>query len=540
MLLYNSGLYAKGVIMISVNENCQQIKEDKTDLSSLKKQHAVCNLHLYIPTMIEEKSYTPIPDKNGEVIYYGKPYYDEYTKAVLEFDPDYYSHFQFVVNRDGTLWYEANRYLLNMLNNDTAYLESQRVSKKTIKEHASALQRYKWFCDERDDELIKEGRITEQKRKEMPFWRVAKRPTSRPNFVYKKHLMEQGGPNKKKLAPRTIKKYIEPITSFYEFIIKEYGRSFLDIGKHVVMPGKVVDYLIPTERGAILSTGNEANRVPVANNENNGYIHDGGNTKPLKPQQQEQIFRLIFEKGQPEINISHYFAIETAARMNTVFTLRLRHFMKTLPLDDTPQSLAAWKKENDTYDVKKIYRIKIGGSELVDTKGLDRSYELQVPGVIMQVVQRYCMSERAIHRRKNIKFPQKNPLNEYVFITKNYDPYYCSKSDPNKEKYTTLPAGGALRRYKKDHIDPYINFEYKFHFLRATALWNLLQGLKENGEMSEDEMLQDVAKLAGHRDTKTTKGYLNYTPNEEARYRAIDQHGEKLYQWAKDFLPSNE
>ncbi len=158
----------------------------------------------------------------------------------------------------------------------------------------------------------------------------------------------------------------------------------------------------------------------------------------------------------------------------------------------------------------------------------------------MQVLQRYCISERAIHRRKNICFPQENPLDEYVFITKNYDPYYCSKSDPNKAKYNTLPAGGALRSYKKDHIDPYINFEYKFHFLRATALWNLLQKLLEDGEISENKILKEVAKFAGHKDTQTTKGYVDYKPDEEARYKAIDQHGAKLYQWADEYLPDNE
>jgi len=509
-------------------------------LTDLKKQYAVCNLHLYTPTMNDDESYTPIIDENGEVMYYGMSFYDEYTKEAIEFDPDHYAHFQLVVNKDGSLWYEANRYLLQMLHDDNAYLESQRVPKTTIKEHATALQRYKWFCDERDDDLVEKGIITEEQRKALPFWRIAKRASSRPNFVYKRHLMENGGLKKEKLSPRTIKKLISPITEFYNFINEEYGHDFLVLGKMVTMPGKIFDHIVETDRGNIVVEGNEANSVPMAENENDGYIRDGGNTKPLKPHQQKQIISLILEKGQPEIIISHFFAIETAARMNTVFTLRLRHFMKSLPIDDSPQSLAAWKKENDTFEEDEIYTIQIGGSKLVDAKGLDRSYQLKVPGSMMQVVQQYCMSERATHRRKNIRFPQKDPLDEYAFITKNYDPYYCSKSDPNKAKYKTLPAGGALRSYKKDHIDPYINFEYKFHFLRATALWNLLQKLLEDGDMSENKILKEVAKFAGHKDTETTKGYVDYKDNEEARYKAIDQHGTKLYQWANKYLPDNE
>lgn len=515
-------------------------KETKINLSTLKKKYAICNLHIYTPTMNDDENYAPIADENGEVMYYGVSFYDEHTKEAIEFDPDCYAHFQLVLNRDGTLWYEANRYLLQMLHDDDAYLESQRVPKATIKEHATALQRYKWFCDNRDDDLVEKGIITEEQRKAMPFWKVAKRATSRPNLVYKRHLMDHGGLKKKKLSPRTIKKLISPTTEFYNFINEEYGHNFLVLGKMVIMPGKNFNYLVETSRGNIVVKGNEANSVPMAENENDGYIRDGGNTKPLKPHQQEKIMSLILEKGQPEIIISHLFAIETAARMNTVFTLRLRHFMQSLPIDDSPLSWAACVRENDIFDAEEIYTIEVGGSQLVDAKGLDSSYQLKVPGSMMQVVQRYCMSERAIHRRKNIRFPQKDPLDEYVFITKNYDPYYCSKSDPNKAKYNTLPVGGALRSYKKDHIDPYINFEYKFHFLRATALWNLLTKLSENREISKNKMLEKVAKFAGHKNTKTTEGYVNYKYNEEARYSAIDKHGAKLYQWAEQYLPDNE
>lgn len=516
-----------------------ELEESQINVGTLKKQYAVCNLHIYTPTMNDDDSHTPIADENGEVMYYGKSFYDEYTKKAIKFDPDYYAHFQLVVNRDGSLWYEANHYLLQMLHDDYAHLESKRVPKATIKEHATALQRYKWFCDERDDDLVEEGIITEEQRKEMPFWRVAKRASSRPNIIYKKHLMENGGLKKRKLSPRTIKKLISPTTEFYNFINEEYGHNFLALGKMVIMPGKIINFSIETPSGNLSVEGNEANSVPMADNANDGYIRDGGNTKPLMPNQQERIMGLILEKGQPEIIVSHFFAIETAARMNTVFTLRLKHFMQSLPIYDNPQSLAVWVKENDTFNENKIYTIQIGENQLVDAKGLDKSYQLQVPGTMMQIVQRYSMSERAIHRRKNIRFPQENPLDEYVFITKNYDPYYCSKSDPKKAKYNTLPAGGALRSYKKDHIDPYINFEYKFHFLRATALWNLLQKLLEDGEMPENKMLKEVARFAGHKDTQTTKGYVDYKPDEEARYKAIDQHGAKLYQWADEYLPDN-
>lgn len=505
------------------------------DLSKLDdnigRRKAVCNLHLFIPTMTEDSSHDPITDHNGEVLYYGKSFFIDELKQVVEFNPDQYAHFQLVVNKDGTLWYEANRYLLDMLDKDTAYYENQRVSKKTLSEHASALQNYKWWCDEQEEELRKNS--LKEAKEQLPYWRTAKRPTSRPNIAYKKYLLEKTTEDGKPLSPKTVKKYISPITSFYNFINEHYGAGYLDLGKGVIMPGKEVDHFVKTNYGTRIVVGNEANRVPYADNKDNGYIKDGGNTKPLSDEQQKKLFELIFGIGNPEITLMHLFAIETAARVQTVLTLRLRHFMKSVPADASPKAISEWRQRNDAYDSNQMYTLSVGGNELVDTKGLHKEYKLQVPGDIMRAIQRYCVSERAFHRRSNLNHPQPNPLDEYVFITKNGNPYYCSKSDPNKDKYSSLPDGVALRNFNKDCITPFINFEYKFHFLRASALWNMLQVLLETG-MSQAKALQDVRDFAGHKDASTTSGYLNWKPKEEARYRAIESRAKRLYKLVDD------
>jgi len=548
------------------------------------KTKATCNLSLYSPTVLENELNKAIVDHNGKILYYGKPILYDSEKKLFAYDPTHYSNFTLVLNRDGTLWYEANRFLVDLVKYDDAYLETQRISRQTIDDLGTCLQKYKWFCDEQDDEKIyelldtelskvglptkvkidelvhkledkekfseeetkqllslptwlnemktKEKKIREKQSKEPPFWKVAKRPTSRPNYLYREYLKKRIRDND--LAPSTAEKYLRPITMFYNFIIEEYGSSYLVLGNMVTMPGKVTSYIKKTEKGFVVVQGNEANKVPKCNNsdkESLGYIRDSGYTKPLSEVHQKKLFELIHQVNQPEMSVSHLFAAIVATRVRTVFTLRLCHFMKSLPVDSTIISLDTWRKENDIYEDNKVYRIKVGPTELVDTKGLDAEYSLKVPGYIMKYMQQFSMSGRTRHRRANIKFPQPNPLHEYIFITKNFNPYYCAKGDLNKKQYSRLPDGNAMRQFNASEITPNIDFEYKFHFLRATALWNMLKGLIQQG-YSEDKALEEVKNFAGHKRKETTKGYLDWKPNEELRYKAFDDHAKKLYGWA--------
>jgi hypothetical protein len=493
------------------------------------KKKVTTNLHLYVPTMDGSKEKNLIVDHHGEGLYYSKPFFDEDLKSFVQYDPEYYSNFTFVLNRDGTLWYEANLFLLDLIEKDSAYYESQRVSRSTISEHANSLQKYKLFCDERDDE----NDLTDDEREVKPYWRVAKRPFSRPNIKYRNQLQDQVSSGE--INKRYASKLLYPITAFYNFINEKYGKDYLILGKGVVMPGNITKVIIETgdEKG-ILVDSNEANNIRGSNNDRLGYIKDGGNQKPLTPEQQIKVFEVINEKGQPEIIISHLFSVYTGARMDTTFTLRLRTFMNCLPDDYTLNGLREWRNKNDPFEVNKEYKILVGARTLIDAKGLDKEYKLYVRGWIMEMVRTYAVSKRAAERRKNIKFPQKDPLDEYVFITNEYNPYYVAKSDPNKGYYNNLPNGGAIRTYHTNNIRKKIDFEFKFHFLRATYLMNLVQMLRnlpDELKMSESTILKEAQLRAGHTSPKTTQGYLEHKEQEEKRLESIDMHGDKLLEW---------
>lgn len=328
------------------------------------------NLHLYIPSTEEKENNTPIVDSNGEVLYYSKSFFDNYWLEHISYDPEVYAHFTFVMNRDGTLWYEANLYIINLIQYDTAYNEDQRIPQATIAAHSEALQKYKRYCDEQDDELDLIHARDKIEREKMPYWRVAKRPFNRPNIKYRDYLQERV--TVEEIADTYARKLLRPVTAFYDFINEYFGKDYLFLGKGVTMPGKVdkTIIMIDEDRG-IIKDKKEANKIRGSHNKSLGYIEDGGNTKPLIERQQLEIFDLIYASGQPEIIISFLFAIKSAARMDTTFTLRLRYFMNNLPENYSPACLNEWRKKEKKYVATRLYPISIGEGTLIDAKGLE-------------------------------------------------------------------------------------------------------------------------------------------------------------------------
>lgn len=484
---------------------------------------ATTQLHIYSPTIDSNSANTPIVDHNGEVLYYAKPP-DYDLKYEDQFDLTRYSNFTFVLNRDGTLWKEANLYLLNMIEEDTGYSEETRISYKTIAVHAKALQDYKFFCDLNDDE----NALNEEDRKTKAFWMVAKRPTSRPNFKYKEHLEKRMFNNE--LRPSTVKKMIRPITSFYEFVQKELGMTF-----ETMMPGKKFSALVDTGNGnGKFVVGNEANQVHGTTNLDDGYIRDLGKLRPLDENEQAQLFKVLHDDGQPEMLLSHIFAYLTAARMDTVFTLRLNTFIDTLPKDYSEAAIRQWHTEQRQIEPYREYEIMIGTGTLIDAKGTVKSYRLKAPGYLIQMLRVYIVSERAKKRREALHFKQTNPLHEYVFITNKGQPYYIAKSDPHKSEYKNPIDGGAVRVFTANVISKKINFEYSFHFLRATCLMNLIsthQQLVNDGIWTMDELERFVQKRAGHKNVTTTRNYLKHKELKKYRAEAIEIRAQKLISW---------
>lgn len=512
----------------------KQLNDHESFFPKFLKQKVSSNLHLFIPTLDKDKSNNSITNQNGDILYYTKPFFDNYWREHINYDSSYYSHFTFVMNRDGSLWYEANLYLVNLIESDTAYNEDQRIPSETIYGHSSCLQKYKLFCDEQDDELDYIHKRDKLERENTPYWKVAKRPFNRPNFKYRDYLQERV--NKGEITDTYAKKLLYPITSFYNFINEYFGKDYLILGKGIVMPGKESKALIViNENKSLIVNTNQANKIRGSDNKQLGYIKDGGNTKPLTEKQQSQILDIIFNQGQTEIIISFLFSLTTASRMDSTFTLRLCHFIDNLPKVYSEHELTKWWNIQEKYISNKIYSICIGEGTLIDAKGLEKRYYLQVPGWIMEIVRIYIVSERATNRRKRINYPQNNPLEEYVFLTQNFNPYYIAKSDPNKSKYKNMNSGGAIRVFITENITKNIQFRFKFHYLRATCLMNIYTKMQLDNKLTINQQMDFLRNFAGHKSENTTRQYLEYSQNEQNRYDAYDYRGDKLLQWLSNF-----
>lgn len=513
------------------NIYCQEQKDyDKSFIPKYINKKISTNLSLYIPTLDNSKNNTPIVDHKGKTIFYAKPFFDNYWIKHINYDPSYYSHFTFVMNRNGSLWYEANLYLINLIQYDTAYNEDQRITQSTISDHATSLQKYKLFCDEQDDELDYIQGRNKLERENNPFWKIAKRPFSRPNFKYRDYLQERV--DKNEICPNYAKKLLYPITSFYHFINEYFGKDYLNLGKGILMPGKESKALIIVNKDkSLIVNTNQSNKIRGSNNKYLGYINDGGNTKPLTETQQLQILDIVYNQGQAEIIISFLFSLATASRMDTTFTLRLCHFIDNLPKDYSSYELAKWRDIQTKFIPNKIYSILIGEGTLIDAKGLEKRYYLQIPGWIMEIIRTYIVSERAVNRRMRIKYPQNNPLEEYVFVTQNFNPYYIAKSDLNKNKYKNMNSGGAIRVFITERITKQIQFKFKFHYLRATCLMNIYTKMQLDNKLTSIQQMDFLKNFAGHKSENTTKQYLDYLQNENNRYDAYDYRGDKLLNW---------
>lgn len=492
------------------------------------------NLFLYIPTIYNSKNNTPIIDHNSQTTFYAKSLFDNYWINHINYDPSYYPHFTFVINRDGSIWYEANLYLVNLIQNDTAYNEDQRITQSTIYDHARSLQQYKLFCDEKDDELDDAQYRDKDERENNPFWKIAKRPFSRPNFKYRDYL--QARVDKNEISTNYAKKLLYPITSFYNFINEYFGKDYLILGKGIEMPGKESKSLIIVDKNkSLIVNTNESNKIRGSTNKHLGYINDGGNTKPLTETEQLQLLDVLYNQGQVEIIISFIFSLITAARMDTTFTLRLCHFIDNLPKNYSQYELIKWRSTQTKFNSDQIYTVLIGEGTLIDAKGLEKRYYLQIPGWMMEMIRTYIVSERAVNRRMKIKFPQDNPLEEYVFITQNFNPYYIAKSDLNKNKYKNMNNGGAIRVFITEKITKEIQFKFKFHYLRATCLMNIYTKMQLDNKLTYTQQMDFLRNFAGHKSEKTTRQYLDYSKNEELRYEAYDYRGDKLLSWLSTF-----
>ncbi|MFX4282713.1 hypothetical protein ACOL3J_10595 [Aliarcobacter butzleri] len=365
------------------------------------------------------------------------------------FDITNYQFFPILLNPDKSLWELANRYLLNKLKS------YELPNPRTLDTIACDLKDFMNFCNEEEIDYL-----------HIP------RKLSNPIIKYKKNLLFKLHNNE--LSTNTIKRKLSSITCFYDWLIRHENIKF--------------NFPLWTDSESYISYSNDygnknykkiktkdINKISSTKNLStyDNSIIDYGRLHPLTKKEQIILIRILKECNNDEMLLSFIIALSTGARMQTVFTLRLKHFEREVTNSET------------------IVKIEIGYGTHCDSKFSKRNI-LFFPVWLYKKIQIYIKSEKAIRRRNKSKHIFDNYSLQYLFLTSRGSPYYCAKDDKYKIIYPSPPSGENIRMFinntlKPKYAEQNLQFNFSFHDLRATYGINLVD--------SYTPLLNDLATL---------------------------------------------
>lgn len=401
-------------------------------------------------------------------------YYQEPSDGY--FNVDQYHHFPALLNSDGSPWAHGTLYLLSKLENSLV------PSSKTLESIASDLSQFREYVlsNPSIDYLVS-----------------PKRKLQRPTYAYRAYLQEllQDGHISKNTASRRMSSVI----GFYRWLGKQHDTNF----EHQLWDDKEIYIQFHTTEGLSkikqLKSTNLAIRVPENKESFNEYIMDGGRLKPLSKVEQENLIKALISTGTPEMTLGFLIALTTGSRIQTVFTLRLKHI-----------------HHQDTTGRREI-PILVGMGTGVDTK-FQKKMTIFLPTWLLEKLKTYSQSERAVRRRSHSthKFSCEN--DQYLFLTQSGAPYYIAHNDPAITTYRHPPRGNAVRQFIDAQLLPTLikqgtYFSFSFHDLRATYGMNILEEKLRQidaGQTKLFDVLMFIRERLGHSNTQTTELYLNY------------------------------
>ena len=263
--------------------------------------------------------YTPvIKDEENSII--EKKYFDKY-------DTNKYLHFPVILNDDKTLWKYGNLFLLNKIKINS------EIDSQTLKSKRLNLELFKKWVDKENI-----GYLSSPKRKFLG-----------PVYQYRRYL--NGLMSNNEIAPKTLQNRIGVIVEFYKYLIKEEGFEF----KYSLWDDSVILINITDREGfqrVIKKETRDVSKIKntrILNNEES-YIKDGSNLIPLEKEVQSILVEILNKSKNIEMRLSFFLSLTTGARIQSIFTLRIKHFEKPV-------------SENDSF-----INVKIGYGTLCDTK----------------------------------------------------------------------------------------------------------------------------------------------------------------------------
>lgn len=384
-----------------------------------------------------------------------------------------FSDLPILLKEDGSPWVDGTSFLMSLAFDHK--FNFSRIDKKTLQRKASDL---KFYIDQL--EAIGVNYEADESRK-------VKRPTYIFSALLNKKVAEGT------LAYESAKRIISNVVEFYRWRIIKTRRPFqFPLWTELSKRRNALDYMGREVAHSYVTTDLSVGIKRCNRKTDDNYIQDGGKLRPLPNTELESLIGALYQTENTEMRLSFLLAIETGGRMQSIFTLRKRHF----PSDGEP--------------VTSEQRIYIGPGTGVDTKG-DKMHHLDVPAWLYNDIVIYLSSDR--YQTRLDKFPSLN--DPYAFITSTGRPYYKAKDDDRNFRIAT---GETVRVFISSTLTSALVkqgfcFKFSFHDLRATFGMGLVNaGLKliDAGTLSRDGLLSKVREALGHSDIRTTLLYLSY------------------------------
>jgi len=353
-----------------------------------------------------------------------------------------FNHFPVVLNADGAPWAEANLYLLSKIK------EFKQPSYKTLVSIANDLVTFKRFIDNQH----------------IDFLSSPKRKINRPTIRYRFYLQDEI--NSETLAISTAKRKMQSVIGFYRWLITAQKAHF----EYSLWNENEIFVYFKNSYGFAGSKKVSTTDISIKHTPQqltySDSLNDGGRLKPYDKAEQEAIIQALVAIGNTEMTLAFLIALTTGARIQTVFTLKEKHIIQSIPsnFNEIP--------------------ILVGQGTGVDSKN-QKNYTIFLLSWLHEKITIYLSSDRRKRRLSNLKHPDGKQEDTYLFITKNGGPYYMAENDILRTKRLNPSTGNSVRQFIKNQLEIQlskqgVHLSIKFHNLRASYGMNLVEFHSKN------------------------------------------------------------
>ncbi|MEX1668332.1 hypothetical protein AB4876_05370 [Zhongshania guokunii] len=413
----------------------------------------------------------------------------------------------FLLNDDGTPWWEANAYLCYLVENKHV------MSRPTddARRKAARLLDYKLFTeDEGFDWLDFSGR----------------RLSSRPTYRYFYYLCEI-----RALSAASVNQYTSDVYSFYEYTSRSWHPESIQMER--VDSVKTIrvyyqSYKYSSSREVLKRS--QTKRTPGTSKIPTGYVREDGEVlRPLNVEQISELKKIVNGSSwEPIERLIVLFSLLTGARKQTVLTIRLRHIRMLSDME--PQSDGS-------------YKLQVGPGTLINTKN-SKKHNIYIPSQLRTELIIYGHCEQSRKRREKFKLkyrmeypglPEFEEDDLYLFMSDQGNCYYMATDDPRHPIVKSRPSGQVVDNLKRKIFRGATdNFprDFYYHWLRATyafLLWLGLQKSIDSGTLSESEALSFIQNRLSHKSRETTENYLKLFKNIDVQFMAQELFEDILF-----------